>query len=133
MAESMVPTRFQQRHVRAVRLVCTSAADGSVTQSTGMLGGCFLERIVIVPDTTDVPSAAFDLTISTPAAQGAIDVLGAGGANLVNNANVDQQPMVGGTPAVVGRYPLFGNLDIALTNMGDSKKVTIWLFGALFS
>ena len=136
MANSlMTETKYQDRHVRVAKLVCLSDdADGTLSDTTSLMDGCFLERVAVVPATgADAPSGAFDLTIKTSVAQGAKDILGSQGASLSETTPTDIHPYVGGTPAIVGRFPVYGDLTIALASMGNANTVTIWLIGSLFS
>lgn len=118
-------------NVLKATLTWTSAADGTATQATPELYG-ILRRVAFIPGTGGTqPTNLYDLTLTTPAAAGSIDVLAAQGANLANNANTHVCPGVplkDGTTTSVTPPLVSDVLTLNVTNAGDSKTGTVILY-----
>lgn len=123
---------FDANRYEVVTLTCTSDASSTDVQATGILLEGELVRVVTDPSAT-APTDSYDIILSD--ALGA-DILCGLGANR-DTANTEQFcPMIGNGTGVHGATSpgnlvpvvLSGNHTLAMTEMGESKIVTLVLY-----
>ena len=119
MAMSCVITEENASPVRKVKFKWTSAADGTATGTTTEVYSGEVARLVTVPDgTTSAPTDNYDVAIND---EDGTDILMGAGANR-DTANTEQ--VLASSLGCVAN----DRLTLAITNAGDTKGGTVYLY-----
>ncbi len=118
MAASMTITEVAYEPIQKIKAAWTSSAAGAVSGTTVNKYTGRLVGAITVPDGTDAPTDNYDIAIND---SDSINVaLGA----LANRDTANTEFIAEASMAAVARSVL----TIAVTNAGDTKKGTVYLF-----
>jgi len=118
MAGTVVTTEETFGTIKKIKFAWTSSAGGAADATTvaGFSGA--IERLVTVPDGTDVPTDNYDVVVND---EDGNDVLMAAGQN--RSSTVTQQVLASSLGVVAN-----DKLTLGVTNAGNAKKGTVYLY-----
>jgi hypothetical protein len=118
MAASMTITEYAYEPIKKIKAVWTSSAGGAVSSTTVNKYTGRLVGAITVPDGTSAPTDLYDIAIND--SDGVDVALGA----LANRSATATEFVAEASMAAVAQSAL----TIAVSNAGDTKKGTIYLF-----
>jgi len=114
-ADGLHHYRNTSRYKLELEATSDSSGDASITiRDLGMLDIAGYSCVTVEPDSSDIPTDGFDLSIKD--SLGRELITGGQGTNLSNSS---------ATSIYLDLTHVWDSMTISLSNMGDSKKVTI--------
>ena len=119
MAMSCTITEETASHIKKVKFVWVSAADGTASGTTTGVYSGLIERLVTIPDAdAAAPTADYDVAVND---EDATDVLMGGGAD--RSATATEQVLASSLGAVAN-----DTLSLAISSAGDTKGGTVIVY-----